>query len=323
MGLSYEFSVGSVRAREKNLLNSSDLEQLLSYDNLNDLVRYLNDKGYGEGKTVNEVLENRTKDVWDYLKSVAPDFNIFNPFIIANDAHNFKVIIKGIMSGRKRDDLLISPVTIDTDDLQEAVEHKRFDKLPEWISKPAKEAYGIITHKSDARECDAVIDVAVMERMLETVKEYKSDFLTEYFNTLVFYNNIKICIRSSKTRVDADYLNKALCEVKDFRKTYLISAVLKGEEALLDALSKYSDYDCKEAAECYKSSPSEFEKFVDNKLITMAVESCKRASEGPEPLIGYYLGFETEKKIIHIIESGIATNTNKEKIRERLREIYG
>ena len=55
----------------------------------------------------------------------------------------------------------------------------------------------------------------------------------------------------------------------------------------------------------------------------MAKESCKRSSEGAEPLIGYYLGSEAEKKVIHIISSGIRTNTDKETIRERLREIYG
>ena len=64
MGLSYEFSIGSVRAREKNLLSSSDIEQLLSYDNLNDLVRYLNDKGYGDGDNLNDVLDSRTENVW-------------------------------------------------------------------------------------------------------------------------------------------------------------------------------------------------------------------------------------------------------------------
>lgn len=323
MGLSYEFSIGSVRAREKNLLSSSDVEQLLSYDNLNDLVRYLNDKGYGDGDNLNDVLDSRTENVWAYLKSTAPDFNIFNPFIIENDAHNFKVILKGIMSGRERDELLLNPCTIDKDALTNAIEHKSFNKLPEWIAKPAESAYDIITHKSDARESDAVIDKAVMEQMLTLIKEYNSDFLTEYFNTLIFYNNIKIAVRSAKTKVSADYLNKALCDVKDFRKSSVISAALKGQDFLLDELSKYSEYDCKTAIENYKSSPSLFEKFVDDKLIKMAVESCKRASEGPEPLIGYYLGFEAEKKIIHIIESGIRTNTDKEKIRERLREIYG
>ena len=40
-------------------------------------------------------------------------------------------------------------------------------------------------------------------------------------------------------------------------------------------------------------------------------------------MLGYYLGSETEKKVIHIIESGIRTRSGADSIRERLREIYG
>ena len=40
-------------------------------------------------------------------------------------------------------------------------------------------------------------------------------------------------------------------------------------------------------------------------------------------MLGYYLGSETEKKVIHIIESGIRTQSGADTIRERLREIYG
>ena len=323
MGLSYEFSIGSVRAREKNLLNNSDIEQMLSYDNLDEFVRFLNDKGYGEGNNIDEVLKSRTENVWNYLKSVTPDYNIFYPFIVENDAHNFKVILKGIMSGKMREELLIEPCTIDKDLILDCVEHKNFGKLPDWIRESAKEAYEIITHKSDARESDAVIDKATMQYMLKLAGETNSEFIINYFNTLVFYNNIKIAIRSSKTKVDAVFLNKALCDVKDFRKSAVISASLKGSDYLLDELSKYNVYDCKTAIDYYNTSPSFFEKFVDNKLISLAVECCKRASEGPEPLLGYYLGFEEEKKVIHIIESGIRTKIDKETIRERLREIYG
>ncbi len=319
MGLSYEFSIGSVRAREKNLLSSSDIEQLLSYNNVKDLTRFLNDIGYGEGETIDEVLKSRTTDIWNYLKSVAPEFSIFYPFIIENDAHNFKVILKGIMSGRKREELLLEPSTIDVEILNEAVEHKKFNLLPDWLNKSAEQSYEIITHKTDARESDSVIDKATMQEMLRLSKEFNSEFVSEYFNTVVFYNNIKIAIRCSKTKSDASFLNKALCDVNEFRKNSVINASLKGIDYLLDELSKYNEYDCKNAIENYKLSPSQFEKFVDDKLIKMAVESCKRASEGPEPLLGYYLGFEAEKKVIHIIESGIRTDTDKEIIRERLR----
>ena len=47
MALSYEFSIGSVRAKEKNLFTNSDIEHMLGCENVNELCRYLSDKGYG------------------------------------------------------------------------------------------------------------------------------------------------------------------------------------------------------------------------------------------------------------------------------------
>lgn len=323
MALSYEFSIGSVRAKEKSLFSSSDIEQLLACKSTDELCRLLNDKGYGQGSTIDEIISSHSNDTWDYLKSIAPDFEIFSPFVIQNDIHNLKVVLKGIMADRKYDDLLIKPYTIEFDVLKNAVENRKFSLLPEWLSMPADEAYAVLAHTGDARMSDAILDTAIMQRILELSEKFKSEFLKNYFNTLVFYNNIKIAIRSSRTGTSKDYLLKALCEITEFRKSDVISSALKGSDFLLDELAKYSEYDCKTAIEEYKISPSAFERFVDNKLIKMAKESCKRVSEGAEPLVGYYLGAEVEKKVIHIIASGIKTNTDTDTIRERLREIYG
>lgn len=41
MALSYEFSIGSVRAKEKNLFTNSDIEHMLGCENVNELCRYL------------------------------------------------------------------------------------------------------------------------------------------------------------------------------------------------------------------------------------------------------------------------------------------
>ncbi len=323
MALSYEYSIGSVRAREKSLLNSSDVEQMLSFKSDNELLKFLIDKGYGEGKSIDEVISSHTNNVWDYLEKTAPDFRIFDLFIIQNDAHNLKVVLKSIMAGKMHDELLVAPYTIEPDLIKEAVSHKKFEKLPEWISEAAAQAYDIIAHKADAKECDAVIDKCVMERMLVLVEGFNSDFIKNYIKTLVFYNNIKIVLRSSRTSANAEFLEKALCDVEGFRKASVIKAALKGYEALIEELLKYSEYDCSKAIEQYKNYPTAFERFVDDKLIVMAKEVCKRSCEGAEPLIGYYLGCEAEKKVIHIISSGIRTNTPEDNIRERLREIYG
>ena len=61
MSLSYEFSIGSVRAKEKSLFTSSDAEQMLALKNENELIRFLRDKGYGDGNTVDEIIESNTE----------------------------------------------------------------------------------------------------------------------------------------------------------------------------------------------------------------------------------------------------------------------
>lgn len=323
MALSYEYSIGSVRTREKSLLTSVDLEQLLACKSEGELCALLGDKGYNEGETVEEKLEAHTQAMWKYLKDVAPDFNLFDVFLIQNDNHNLKVVIKGSLSARKYSHLLAAPSTIDPELLIKAVESRGFSLLPEWLGVNADKAYVALAHTGDARLCDAYLDRAASEEMLRLSKQWRSSFLEEYIKTLVFYNNVKTAIRSARTNANRHYVNRALFEVEGFDKQAVTDAVLKGENNVLELLAKCRSYGCDEAIEAYKQSPALFERYVDDRLTKLAKTACKRASEGARPLLGYYLGCEIEKKAIHIIASGIRTKTDTEKIRERMREIYG
>ena len=324
MALSYEFSIGSVRARENALLGKTDIEQLLGCKSVDELCRLLEDKGYGSGSGFDEIIERHSDEVWAYLKSVAPNYNVFSPFLIQNDVHNFKVVLKGTMSARDYyTSLLISPSTVEHKVMIHAVEHRSMKELPEWMAPAAEKAYDLLAHTGDARACDAVLDKAVMLEMLRLGAGFRSEFLKKYFRTLVFYNNIKIAVRGARTGADKHYYKTALPRFEGFDRDKIIAAALKGTDALLEVLSKTRDFGCDKAIEQYKVSPSAFEKFVDDRLIISAKESCKRASEGAEPLLGYYLGEEAQKKVLHIIASGIKTKTETDIIRERLREIYG
>lgn len=323
MALSYEFSIGSIRAKETTMFTNADVAHMLSVNTSDELCRFLRDKGYGEGNNVEEIIENHSQQMWDYLKSVAPDFDIFAPFLYQNDIHNLKAVLKGTMVSRDYNNLLITPNTINTDTMKKAVENRKFSLLPDWLAKPADNAYEVIAHTSDARLCDAILDKAVMDEMLLASQKLNSKFVAEYFKTTIFYNNVKIAIRSARTGVDKDFLEQAICDVEGFPKSAIIDAAAKGNDALLDVLSKCNAYNCNSAIDEYKKSPSAFEKFVDDKLIKLAKEGCKRASEGAEPLMGYLIGSEAEKKVIHIIDCGIRTKSDEEIIKERLREIYG
>lgn len=324
MALSYEFSIGSVRAKENALFNKTDLEQFLACEDTAQLCGLLRDKGYGSGNGFAEIVQSHMDGVWAYLKSVAPDFSLFDPFLIQNDVHNFKVALKGTMSARSYyTALLVSPSTVEHQVVIDAVEHRDMRKLPEWMQQPAAKAYDLLAHSGDARASDAALDKALMKEMLRFAQGFKSAFLKEYFNTLVFYNNVKIAVRAARTGADKNYLHSALVQVEGFDRDRVIAASVKGSDALRDLLAKTGVYGCREAMEKLKASPTAFEKFVDDRLMALAKESCKRSSEGAEPLLGYYLGEEAEKKALNIIFSGIKTNTDRDTVRERLREIYG
>ncbi len=60
MALSYEFSIGSVRAKENALFSKTDLEQLLGCKTTAELCQTLSDKGYGTVGAFDEM----TKRTW-------------------------------------------------------------------------------------------------------------------------------------------------------------------------------------------------------------------------------------------------------------------
>ena len=323
MSLSYEFSIGSVRAKEKSLLSSSDLEQMIGMKNEAELVRFLKDKGFGDGNTIDEVISSNTEKMWKYIKSIAPDEEIFSPFYLQNDIHNLKTLLKAIMADREYRDLMMYPVSIDIKVLVNAVENGKFDKLPDWLSDAAQKAYKLLAQTNDARLSDAVIDRAAINKMLEEGKRSRSEYLNSYFESIAFYSNVKIAIRAARTNTNAEYLQTALCDLEGFDKKTVIGKALTGTDNLIKYLETLNTCDCKKAVAAFKENPGEFEKFIDNRLISLAKKMCKLKCEGPEPLLGYYTACEYERKAVHIISGGIVTHTPTDKIRERLRDIYG
>jgi vacuolar-type H+-ATPase subunit C/Vma6 len=325
MAASYEYSVGSVRAKEKNLLSRQDIEQLPGAKSTGELCALLRDKGYGgssDGGDVDALLRDETAALWSYLRGIAPDFSAFDCFLYRNDLHNIKVAIKGTLRGRKFGALMLSPCTIPHKTVESACAERRFGEFPDWAAEAADRAYSILAESGDTPLADAVMDTAAMKAMLNASDRLKSPTLTEYFHNLVFWNNVKVALRAAKTGKNAGFIENAVCPIEGIELREWQRAILAGEDETVALLEKLSIFDCDKGVEQYKLSPSAFEKWVDDRLIRLASE-CRRVSIGVEPMMGYLLAREAEIKTIHIIASGIRAGQDEQTIRERMREIYG
>lgn len=319
MALSYEYSLGSVRAKEGKLFKRQDVDLLLGCASVNELYSALSDKGF-EGDDVDAMLDNRTRELWRYVENVAPDFSQFDLLKYRNDLHNVKVAIKGIISGRAYENLFQTPNTVDTDLIIKSVKDKRFNLLPEFMSEAAEQCYKFTAQEFNARMGDGVLDRAVSVHMLNCAKAL-GEAVYNYFSAYCYYANVKIALRSAKTGADLTYLNAVLIPTDFTDIKALAAAAIAGEEALLEYLKKQDAFGCCTAAEEYEKSPALFEKFVDDRLMGIAL-ACKRSTNGIEPLFGYVIANETENKIIHMIKTGIATGASRDAMAERLRRIY-
>ena len=268
------------------------------------------------------LLHEDAEEMWKYLTDNAPDTAAFAPFLCENDFHNYKAVLKGIIRGREYVDLLILPASVELSALEKAVKEKRFDLLPDYMQKPAAEAYEVLAQSGDSQLADCITDAGCMSAQRLLAEKSKNTVIKDLITVSVFYKNIKAALRAAKTGRSARVIESTLTETGVVSKKAMVTAALGGEEKILELLSKAVTVGGAEAAEAYKKSPGDFEKYADNRLISTA-KRCKYITIGIEPLIGYMLARKAQITDLQIIYSGVKTGQNSDKTLERLRELYG
>ena len=318
------FAIGNLRARENRLLKKNDLSGFAAANNVTELARMLRDKGIGktDNADVPTLLHEDAEEMWKYLTDNAPHTSAFAPFLCENDFHNYKAVLKGIIRGREYEDLLILPASVELPALQKAVKEKRFDLLPDYMQKPAAEAYEVLVQSGDSQLADCIIDAGCMSAQTLLAEKSKNTVIKDLITVSVFYKNIKAALRAAKTGRSAQFIESTLTETGVVSKKAMVTAALGGEEKVLELLSKAVTVGGAEAAEAYIKSPGDFEKYADNRLLSTA-KRCKYITIGIEPLIGYMLARKAQITDLQIIYSGVKTGQGSDKTLERLRELYG
>jgi len=320
---SYAYSTGNVRAKETALLKKQDLEQLIALKTTEAATAFLREKGFsGDTGDVSEMLKAETLKLWDYIRSIAPDFSVFTAFIIPNDYHNLKAVLKGTLKKCEYGHLLLEPTCVSTEVLKNAVEKKDFSLLPDYMKDAAARAYDALVKMGDAQLSDGILDASCMEAQLSLSEKSGIPLLKKIIGAGVFFDNFKTAIRAARAKKDADFLEACLLGDSVTDKNELKKAALLGADEVLALLETKKSYDGDKAVDAYKKSPLEFERFAENYGMKVAI-GAKYMVIGAEPLIGYLVARLTEIKAVRIITNGIATAESEDEIRGMLRELYG
>lgn len=309
MGTEYASAVAAVRAMECSLLSPADIEQLISADSAEDF------NGLIESK---KSAQNTLIEVWEMLRSYAPDNEELKIMLYRNDFHNLKAALKSVISGRNAEDYFVYPSNFEPKLASEAFTSKDYSELPEYMRKTASEAYELLTETMDGQLSDSFIDKAALKAMISSADKCKSSFIRKYAELTAVCSDIKIAYRCALMGKSLKFTGSALCGTDKLEKDALAEVSAEGTEALLGYIEENGFED---AAEALRESPAQFEKWCDDVLMELA-ETARSSPFGYEPLAAYYIAKEAEIKNIRIIKVCRESGSDKNTVMERMRKLY-
>lgn len=318
----YTYAVARIRALEVSLLTDAVIEQLLACKSAEQALQILVEKGWGDLTSgtmdADAVLKKEEEKTWQVIRDVAPDFHVFDVLALPKLYHNLKAAVKEVCTEERNPNIFYEDCEIPGEEMLSIVQSKEFEKLPGKMQETAREAFETMLHTRDGQLCDIMIDRATLEAMLEAGEKSGEKMMEAYAQTTVAIADIKIAVRSQKTRKNAEFMKKAMVSCTEINVDQLIGAALAGEEEIAQYLEGTS---YREGADALRESPSAFECWCDNRM-TDSMRAQKYESFSVGPLLAYLLARQNEIKTVRMILTGKQNAFPEEAIRERIREMY-
>ncbi|MBZ4645053.1 MAG: V/A-type H+/Na+-transporting ATPase subunit [Petroclostridium sp.] len=327
----YAYAVARIRAIERKLLDKSKIDRMVDARSPEEALKVLTDAEYGysagEISSVYEyeqLLREEHKKVYKLLKEIAPQPEVFDLFLVRNDYHNAKVILKAEFLGQDFDELLTDTGSIPATKLKIMIKDRNMSDMPVIMQKAIEECIDTFNRTGDPQVIDLILDKASFRQMKETAERSKVKFVIDLVEILIDLANIKTFLRVKRLKKSWDFLNKILIPGGRIDLKVFVQKLEEPLEGFVEAL-RYTPYGvfCEEGIENFKSTGNltNFEKLSDDFVISF-IKKAKYVSLGIEPLVGYLMAKENEIKIARIIMVGKINNISNEIIRERLREAY-
>lgn len=321
---SIAYAVGRVSAPAWKPLGESQLDRLLSSSGYEEGLRLLSEMGWqrADNQDVEAISVVRLEKVCKLLRSISPEPEITDAFLMRHDAQNLKALLKARILGIAPEGLT-NCGTIPLEKLRHAVIERVYYSLPEPFGKVMMELEKRISLTVNPMEIDIRIDQALYAFLGEKLKKSTSRAAGKFFSGKVDILNLIAFLRlegmGMKPEAILDYLlpGGTITKLNWARvgesKALLDYHFLPYGRKVLDAM--------KEAAGNLAALPM-LEKAMDDYLLSL-FKAGKVEPFSLDVLLGWLLAHEREAAAVRLIMAGKLNGFSREQISERLREAYG
>ena len=315
----YTYGVARIRALERKLFSDDDMTALLQCSDYSQCIAFLKSKGWGNGAdSLEKMISIEKKNTSKLIKELSDDSNEMDILMIGDEYHNLKAAIKQVCTDSNNDNIFYEGTKLSPEIIMESIRQGKYQKLPENMEKPAKEAADTLIQTGSGQICDVIIDKAALEKIKEMGENSESKLIRKYADTTVTIANIKIAVRCAATGKNSDFVKKCVVSCDGISIRDLAASVDGGMEGVCTYLESTG---FKDGVDALKKSMSVFECWCDNKIV-QCIKSEKYNSFTVGPIIAYAIAKEMEIKTIRIILTCKLNGFDNGFIRERMREMY-
>lgn len=309
-----------VKSKESTLLSSQSVGRLLDCTGVDSAFKTLVDMGFGSGASVTDgdfdalFSAEETRAV-EFLK----EFNVdgaLDVFLAEYDFLNLKSAFKSSVTGKKA--------------VHAPEGRYEFDEIKSWVEQDSK---------SDVPEefVKAVLD---LKQLVSggNVSPHKVDCIVDRAQYAYIFSSLKKSARLERRyfTLKADFANIGAflrCKRLELPKAYFAEGFIEGGELgflpdiydqSLDALKekcRRTDYEELVNKAVDEGNLVGYETAVDNLLFKLFKDE-KDDMFGIAPTVAFYLAKVTQIRVCKLAVAGIKNGVDKDKIKERMRDLY-
>ena len=315
------YAIGRLSVLQKNSLDSAKLERLLQAPTAQDARRALAEIGWNEGGGYEQMASSHVENACKLVRQLTTDETIVRCYLLRYDINNLKMLLKARCLDVDADALSGCGV-YPLDTLRHAVAEHQYAALPETLKKPLDELEKRLALNVDPLDIDVTLDKALYGTVFALLAKGERT-ARQYFIAKVDILNLIMTLRALHMGKNEAFLRGLLLtggtvSVEKWLKT------VKTPEKLPLLLHGYGTkvYQAAIAAQMDHSKIASLERAMDDHLLAVYTP-YRREMDKPQRLIGYLLMREREAAAVRLIMAGKTAGFAPEKIRERLRDLYG
>ena len=315
------YSNARVKAMENSFLTNEKIVRMAYSDSLEEGFRVLLESSYGGGlvvdaKDYDTLLHTEDKRVSEFVLEAMPKGQGMETFVVKNDYHNLKAIVKGKYMRLDDVDFMLMPKgNFDPKEIKDMIYADDYSAISDTQKAALLEIDSARANGNlSPRFIDLTLDKACYKDIILSLKKVKNKFMLKYWQTNIDMMNIscfaRACIVGNKPLFEESFIEGGLLE-----KRFFVGELA----AVLDKLA-YTQYP---QVSCVLKEGNfvAFERIWDNTLLEI-FKNERNDIFSVAPIAGFYVAKKIEIKIVRMICILLKNDVDKEIIKDRLRELY-